>query len=585
MRTYGVVERASDEEGGGFRIRAEPHVMLKLKRVFPKIHKGTHGTVVLSDTEENAADLRWFLIRYPMELRDAQRLHARADAFAVRSSAIEALLSGKIAPPALELALPPRPYQRLAAAIAMRAGGLLLADDVGLGKTVSAIAALAGDPNGQTLPAAVVTLTHLPTQWRAELARFAPGLRVHIVTSTTPYDVRDAEGRLPDVLLLNYHKLAGWAEALAPWIRSVVFDEVQELRREGSAKYGAAKYVAAQAKLRMGLSATPIYNWGGEIWNVIDVLRPGALGSREEFLREWCLDDGGGRPKIREPRAFGTHLRDAGLMLRRTRSDVGRELPALTKVPHHIDADVAALDRVDDAAAELCRRILELSRSSSGSPHAARSARGNERFAASERLSTMLRQATGIAKAPFVAEFVRLLVESGERVLLFGWHREVYSIWQSRLADLDPAIYTGTESESQKARERERFVAGKTPVMMMSLRAGAGLDGLQHICRTVVFGELDWSPGVHEQCVGRVHRDGQREPVLAYYLVAEHGADPTMADVLGLKKAQIDGLRDPHGALVEALEADGRHVQHLASAYLRQRGLAATVAPTDKASA
>jgi hypothetical protein len=101
----------------------------------------------------------------------------------------------------------------------------------------------------------------------------------------------------------------------------------------------------------------------------------------------------------------------------------------------------------------------------------------------------------------------------------------------------------------------------------------------------VVFGELDWSPGVHEQCVGRVHRDGQREPVLAYYLVAEHGADPTMADVLGLKKAQIDGLRDPHGALVEALEADGRHVQHLASAYLRQRGLAATVAPTDKASA
>jgi hypothetical protein len=48
----------------------------------------------------------------------------------------------------------------------------------------------------------------------------------------------------------------------------------------------------------------------------------------------------------------------------------------------------------------------------------------------------LLRQATGIAKAPFVADFVRLLVESGEKVLLYGWHREVYSIWRDKLKDL-----------------------------------------------------------------------------------------------------------------------------------------------------
>jgi len=108
----------------------------------------------------------------------------------------------------------------------------------------------------------------------------------------------------------------------------------------------------------------------------------------------------------------------------------------------------------------------------------------------------------------YVADFVRLLVESGEQVVLYGWHREVYHIWLDRMADLKPALFTGTESTSQKQEAKRRFLAKETPVLIMSLRAGAGVDGLQHVCKTVVYGELDWSPGVHEQGVGRVFRDG-----------------------------------------------------------------------------
>ncbi|MGZ3477548.1 MAG: C-terminal helicase domain-containing protein, partial [Polyangiales bacterium] len=187
----------------------------------------------------------------------------------------------------------------------------------------------------------------------------------------------------------------------------------------------------------------------------------------------------------------------------------------------------------------------------------------------------MLRQATGVAKAAFVADFVRLLVESGEKVVLFGWHREVYSLWMDRLRDLSPSLYTGTESPTQKDDARKRFLAGETPILIMSLRSGAGLDGLQEVCRTCVFGELDWSPGVHEQCVGRVYRDGQREPVVSYFLISEHGSDPAIADVLQIKRAQVDGMRDPMGALVEAVEPlDGgeERVRRLATDYLRQRG-------------
>src|SRR5262249_33624382 len=211
-------------------------------------------------------------------------------------------------------------------------------------------------------PALVVTLTHLPMQWAAEIKRFAPQLRTHILEKATPYDVRYGskvrkrmasrpdqielldEGPFPDVLISNYHKLHGWAETLSRIVKSIFYDECQELRRCESAKYQAARMLSEAAQYRMGLSATPFFNYGGEMYSVLDAIRPGGLGTPSEFLAEWCRDTSGGgvhTASLTDPKAFGTYARDAGIMLRRTRADVGRELPKLTKVPHHIDADAA----------------------------------------------------------------------------------------------------------------------------------------------------------------------------------------------------------------------------------------------------
>ena len=71
--------------------------------------------------------------------------------------------------------------------------------------------------------------------------------------------------------------------------------------------------------------------------------------------------------------------------------------------------------------------------------------------------------------------------------------------------------------------------------------------------------------------MGRGHRDGQGEPVFAYYLTALDGCDPTMIDVLGLKKSQLQGVLDPDGALVEQSQVDPDHVKKLALEYLKRR--------------
>lgn len=73
---------------------------------------------------------------------------------------------------------------------------------------------------------------------------------------------------------------------------------------------------------------------------------------------------------------------------------------------------------------------------------------------------------------------------------------------------------------------------------------------------------------MHEQGIGRVARDGQTEPVTVYDLLSDQGSDPTIADVLGIKTAQSEGMRDPNAELVEKLEVDTDRIKKLAAAYL-----------------
>lgn len=541
-----------------WEIECSPGVAIKLKRVFTKIRRNP-GLIFLSDTPENARDLEWFLQRYPMECQHPDILGEKSNQHRQRESIVLGLLNGNHKAESFDLVIPAREYQRVATSILLKSGGLLCADDVGLGKTLVGIAAMT---DRRTLPALVVTLTHLPRQWEAEINRFAPQLSTHIIKGTVPYDltIKDGQkllcGLQPDVLIINYHKLSGWGDYLGKFVNYVCFDEVQELRRNTSRKYKAAKHVANKAAFRLGLSATPIYNYGAEFHSVMSCISPGSLGTKDEFLREWC----GYGERITDPRAFGSYVRDTGLMIRRTRSEVGRELPPLTKATEIVSTDPEALNRVTDSCVELANLIL-----------ADKSAKG-QKFLASEEFSNRLRQATGIAKAPYVAEFVKLLVESGEKVVLYAWHREFYSIVLDRLKSLKPVMFTGSESPKQKEDAKQAFLSGESSVLIVSLRAGAGMDGLQSVCRTVVFGELDWSPGVMEQCIGRVFRDGQKEPVIAYYLVAEEGSDPVVSEILGLKRGQIEGLRDPNQDLVEKLEVADDHVKRLAASFLEQRG-------------
>lgn len=551
-----------------WRIVCEPQVRSRLKRVFPRVSQESASHIDLLASAENSRELLWFLQRYPMDLAPdvSAALEAKAAEHVKMETSLSDLVAGRMAVPAFNLAKPPREYQCYAGAQLEIRGGLLLADDLGLGKTVTGICPMAVPGN---LPAVVVYPAALPNHWPEKLAEFAPQLRVHHIRTGKPYPLTkqprqratDLWDTLPDVILVSYHKLRGWAEVLGEIAQYTVFEECQQLRNPDSEIYRACMYLAARSRLRMGLTATPIYNYGSEFYHVVNPLIPDALGAYAEFVREWCVGDPGNKPKLKDSELFGAYLRREGIMLRRTRKEVGRELPELSKIPHEIEANSAVLASITGDAVALARTILGNAERFRG-----------EKMQAAGELEQLVRQATGLAKAPYVAEFVKLLLESGQQVLLFGWHRAVYSIWQEALAEYNPVLYTGSESAAQKQASKDAFVSGDSRIMLISLRSAAGIDGLQHACSTVVFGELDWSPGVHEQCIGRVHRDGQTEPVMAYFLISDEGSDPIVSDVLGVKREQIEGVRNPDDNLVERRDTGENQLRQLAQSFLKEHG-------------
>lgn len=562
-------------EGGRWCIQCTPDIRARLKRVFPRAPQHASDVIRISNTAENCRDLEWFLMRYPMNVLHMPLLRKQAQQHIETEAELQDFMAGRRPAQLIKLALEPRGYQIEVPQLLQIKKGLLLVDDLGLGKTVSAICGMA---NTENLPALVVCPAHLTIQWEKEIKRFLPELLVHRIRKGKPYPLMKKasnyqkdlwENRLPDVIILSYHMLRTWAEILAQFIRYIVFEECQQLRSPGTQIYMACKHVADKAELRLGLSATPIYNYGSEFFYVIDALLPGALGSRDEFVREWCRPAVGGKSRLEDAEGFGTYLRREGIMMRRTRRDVGRELPDLSRVAHAIGCDLAVINSAITDAAKLARIILAHNEKFRG-----------EKMEASGKLDSIIRQATGIAKAPYVAEFVRMILESsGERIVLFGWHREVYRIWMEKLKEFNPVLYTGSETPVQKNTAIRRFTEGTGRVLIMSLRSGSGVDGLQDHAKVAVFGELDWSPGVHEQCMGRLHRDGQKDKVIAYYMISDEGADPIMAEVLGVKREQIENVRNPGSNLAEPIETGRDGIRALAIDVLKRRGEAVEEEP------
>lgn len=529
-------ERPNVDPSPRWRLEGAPVVLSLAKRVFQ--HAGIaegKGMISFPALPANFEDLLMLQHRFPISITPTaaetwNEHYAEAiDSYLLHNAAPEDVVSLKMPHFRGEL----KPFQAEGVQFMMAARRGLLADDMGLGKTPQSLALLA---QLDTWPVAIIVQSHVIGHWKRKIAEFLrarefnkpggePLTWMHLSGTK-------ASDQLPKahIYLLHYLVAHGWDRWLKKrGVRTVVFDEVQELRHPGSKKHDACTLVSRGADRVVGLSGTPIYNRGPEMYHVMNAINRGCLGTFTAFKMQWCDHDSDGKLIVKDPDQLGQYLLDRKLMLRRTKDEVLSELPEKRRVIEPISADNGLFAELAMEAGRLAREAATI-----------RDPFDRARMEAAAIAQT--RMATGQAKAPAVAAFLRGLLQAEQPTLIFAHHHAVYDELLHELADFNPVAITGRESMAVKERSLQAFAAGETNACLISLRAATGLDGLQERARVIVFAELDWSPAVHRQGEDRAHRYGQRESVLAYYLVTDVGTDPGMIATIGVKESQFTGM-------------------------------------------
>jgi hypothetical protein len=433
-----------------------------------------------------------------------------------------------------------RPYQQHGANwlhFLKQAGlGGVLADDMGLGKTLQTICAL---EKGSL----VVCPTSLLSNWKAELARFRPGLSVNTY---------HGPGRAlteADVTLTTYAILRLDADALAgkAW-RVVVLDEAQAIKNPDSQATRAAYRL--QGGLKVALSGTPMENRLEELWSLMHFTNPGLLGGRSDFASRFAEPIENGSAE----KAQALRKRIAPFILRRLKREVAPELPARSEAIRYVTLEPSERAIYDAVYAATRADVVGLLQGG-GSVLKALEALLRLRQAACHPALVPGQQAKSSSKVQALVEALTTAAADGHRALVF-------SQWTSMLDLIEPELKAAGISFSRldgstpnRGDIVTRFQAADGPsVLLMSLKAGG--TGLTLTAADHVF-LVDpwWNPSVEAQAADRAHRIGQDKPVFIYRLVSQGTVEERILKLQDKKRALFEAALEG-GAGAAALTRD-----------------------------
>ena len=543
MKNFGTLEYVLDKysQTWSWKVTGQRAVTM-ISKVIPQswYGDGLHEAII-PDSQRNVQHIKWILERYPLEILSKsvwKRKLSDHRHIKVRIPKIEKLVKAN---PGQQFRGKLLNFQKEGLDFLVKSSGnALLADEMGLGKTVQTLAYLATEK--QAFPALVVAPLVTLNNWQREIGKFLKrkSKNGRLVEDKTPTSFIIRHGKRQDLgnfdfYIINYELLhKRLPDLLNLNIKTVICDEVQNLRSNTTQKYAAVKKLAAveSIKYRIGLSGTPIYNRGSEIWPIVDILRPGLLGNFKEFCEYFCYVNEKGKAIVLENKRQSLHqeLRKH-VMLRRKKSDVLKELKEKVRYKEVIDADIEYYHK------ELNRiwQKLEDEQKEAKSMF--------DKSASYQRAIQGERQAAGVAKLPYVINFVENIMEIEESVVVFCHHKYIHQLLHEKLGRYSPSSIIGGQLDKSRQDQIDAFQDGKTKLMIAGLRAGNVGINLNR-ARYVIFAELDWSPAIHRQAEDRLHRIGQKNTVFAYYLIGNGTLDDHVADVLVDKSYEIDAIMD-----------------------------------------
>lgn len=427
-------------------------------------------------------------------------------------------------------------YQLEAIAHFQKRGGYVLADEMGLGKTLSAIGCIVA---GKCTKSLVVCPANVKYQWQKEIEKsLNKALQIFVCEGRSPKRTDEYYLKCADIVIINYQILQDWQTIIRMhhW-DLMVLDEAQKIKKSKSICTHAAKSIRKQVDNVLCLTGTPLTDRNSDLWNVVSIADPTVFPSEFRFLKRYCIKEGlyGGMTSgsINTQELHGI-LKDTGVMLRRRKVDVFKELPKVIHSVIPIKANMTELNRIRNEAVSMTRNSKEIGRGLD--------------MVQFRKCMEQYRQEAIRLKLPHVIAWIKDFLESSNQKLMVAVvHRDkcgrlLYDHFGSKIA----VIMDGQLTSKQKEATKERFINDPDCRLLIGniLSTGTGTDGLQHVCSNLLYAELDWSPANMSQCTSRLDRTGQKEPVTVTYMTVMGSIEDQLARTLDKKSKILASVLD-----------------------------------------
>lgn len=418
----------------------------------------------------------------------------------------------------------------------------VLADDMGLGKTVQTLAHLQYEKEQGRLTHAclIVAPTSLMGNWFEEARRFTPMLRVLIFHGASRHhdNFDDYDVVISTYGLIQRDKL----RFLDYLFYYLILDEAQFIKNARTKTTQIVQQL--RARHRLCLTGTPVENHLGELWSLFHFLMPGLLGDARQFRQFFRV------PIEKQGDAERRELlvrRVQPFMLRRTKNQVVRELPAKTEMTRMIELTGTQRDLYEAIRMTMEKKVREA---------IAKQGLGKSQIVLLDAL-LKLRQVCcdpqllslpeaamahgNSAKLDTLMELLDNLMEEGRSVLVFSQFTSMLKLIETQLIARQYGYLKLTGQTQNRQALVRRFQDGEAPVFLISLKAGGtGLNLTR--ADTVILYDPWWNPAVQDQATDRSHRIGQENPVFVYKLITAGTVEEAILDIQEKKRALFDGV-------------------------------------------
>ncbi len=404
----------------------------------------------------------------------------------------------------------------------------LLADDMGLGKTLQTLAHLFLEKQlGQLQePVLIIAPTSLIHNWSNEIRRFTPTMTCQIMHGQQRHLLWETITQ-HDLVITSYALAARdidlWQQYSFSWL---VLDEAQMIKNSHTRVSQSVRQIHSQH--RLCLSGTPVENHLGELWSIFDFLMPGCLGSTGDFKRHFRkpIEQYGNQQRLQQ--LLG---RVAPLMLRRTKNEVAKDLPAKTEIIPSIvmgDEQYAFYEELKSKSWwELQDKFSQ--HNGEGQQHI-------QVLAALLKLRQaccdpqLLGENIASAKRELCMQMIEELVAEKRAVLLISQFTSMLDLLANELQKMDIPYLMLTGATKNRQQAVDAFQAGDAPVFLISLKAGGvGLNLTR--ADTVIHYDPWWNSAAERQATDRAHRIGQDKQVFVYKLIVENTIEEKIAQL------------------------------------------------------